>query len=100
MSLAKAKIAQTMALERTNGPAATSGVEAPLKGAAATKQPRLEPDNASLNQSQALDLALQQTEAARPEKVAEARALLNDDAYPSSAVIEQVASLLADQLGG
>jgi hypothetical protein len=68
--------------------------------APAKPRPSLEPDKVSLNQSQALDLALQQTDAVRPEKVAEARALLNADSYPSPTVIEAVASLLAAQLGG
>ncbi len=90
-----------MALERSNGPAATSGVSAHLRsGAVATQKARLEPDKVALNQSQALDSALQQTEAARPEKVSQAQALLNDESYPSGAVIDGVASLLAESLHG
>ena len=55
-------------------------------------------DNVSLAGSQKLAEALKQTPEVRPEKVAEAKRLLQDPSYPSDAVLGKVAGLLAQHL--
>jgi hypothetical protein len=81
-----------------NEPAATPRVPASSKGQAAAQGLQLEPDKAALDHSEALDRALQETPEVRPERVAQAKALLNDDFYPPADVLAKIASLLAEHL--
>lgn len=54
----------------------------------------------SFDATQSLQQTLQQGPAVRPEKVAQANALLSDGNYPSDAALNQLAGLLANRLQG
>ena len=74
---------------------------APTPGRAAqakTTGPTLGNDKLTLNRSEKLVQTLKQLPASRTEKVARARNLVQDSAYPSDAVLRQVAGVLADHL--
>ncbi|MGO9202481.1 MAG: hypothetical protein ACLQM8_18310 [Limisphaerales bacterium] len=85
-----------MSANASNQPEATPGSPGRPRGQAAGQEPRLEPDKADLNGSEALDRALQETPEVRPEKVAQAKALIEDAAYPSADVVAKIASLMAE----
>ena len=55
-------------------------------------------DQANLSNTAALQGALQKSPATRPDAVARAKELLADPSYPSAAVIDQTADLLAKNL--
>ena len=78
---------------------ATSAGLAPRKANAADHKPTLEGDQLTTTDSEGLNRTLQQTPAVRADKVAQARALIADDSYPSHAQVAQVAELLAKNLG-
>ena len=63
-----------------------------------TRPASVKRDNMSLAGTEALDKAMQSTPAVRPEKVARAKALLADPAYPSAAVLNRVTDLLTQHL--
>jgi hypothetical protein len=75
-----------------------AGVPPKARTAAAAPAPQLQPDTVSLAGTEGLDRAWQQTPAVRPEKVAQAKALLTEEAYPSEAVLDKVAALIAEHL--
>jgi anti-sigma28 factor (negative regulator of flagellin synthesis) len=54
--------------------------------------------SASFDASQSLQQALKQSPQVRPEKVAQAQALLSNGNYPSDAALNQLAGLFADRL--
>jgi hypothetical protein len=54
----------------------------------------------SFERTQALEKILQQTSPVRPEAVAKASTLVNDENYPSERVLSQMAGLLAAKIGG
>jgi anti-sigma28 factor (negative regulator of flagellin synthesis) len=60
-------------------------------------QPRLESDKLALTSSDNLTRALAQTPEVRAEKVAEAKALIQDGSYPPEAIIRKISALLAIQ---
>jgi len=62
--------------------------------AVAARQPRLEQDKLAIS-IDPLDRALQQTPEARAEKVAEARAQLQNGCYPPATIIHKISALLA-----
>ena len=64
----------------------------------AAAAPGLGEDKLEGTQTEALERAQAQTPVVRPEKVAQARALIQDPGYPSADVLGQVASLLANHL--
>jgi len=64
----------------------------------ATSRKTLPEDQAVLSDATALQAALEQTPATRPEAVARARQLLADDSYPSHAVRDRTAEILARNL--
>jgi hypothetical protein len=72
---------------------------APRKTNAADQKPTLEGDQLTMTDSEGLNRALQQTPTVRADKVAQAKALIADDSYPSAAQVAQVADLLAKNLG-
>jgi hypothetical protein len=57
-------------------------------------------DSVAFERAQALDQALQTTQAVRPEMVARARQLISDVKYPPDQTIRQIAALLAMNLDG
>jgi hypothetical protein len=61
----------------------------------AAQAPRLGEDELALGAAQTLDRALENAPAARADKVAQAKALVADASYPSEAVLDRVAGLLA-----
>ena len=61
-------------------------------------KPQLGKDEATMTDSQALDRAWERTPAVRPEKVAQAKALIKDASFPSDSQIGQLADLLAKHL--
>ena len=57
------------------------------------------PDDSSVSfSSQSLQQTLQQSAQVRPEKVAQANALLSDSNYPSDAALDQLAGFFAKRL--
>lgn len=56
------------------------------------------PDSSVSLTSQSLKETFQQASAPRPEKVAQANALLNDGTYPSDAALTQLAGFLAKRI--
>ncbi len=79
-------------------PAATPGAPPPARAQAATARPELQADKVSLQGAEAIERAWQQTPAVRPDKVAKAKALLQAHSYPSEAVVDKVAALLAEHM--
>jgi len=77
---------------------APGGSPAPRRANAAVAKPTLEGDQLTLSGSDALNPTLGQTQTARAEKVAQAKALLQDSSYPSAAQVGQIAELLAKNL--
>ena len=61
----------------------------------AAQEPRLESDKLALTSSDNLTRALTQTPEVRAEKVAEAKALIQDGSYPPEAIIRKISALLA-----
>lgn len=64
----------------------------------APPEPRLGSDQLALSETTALQAALAQTPAVRPQKVAEAKGKLADPSYPPEVLIQKIASLLAIHL--
>lgn len=59
------------------------------------REPRLGQDKLALTTSESLNSALQQTPEVRAEKVAAARALIQDGSYPPEVIIRKISALLA-----
>jgi hypothetical protein len=78
---------------------ATSASLAPRKPSVVDQEPTLEGDQLTTTDSEGLNRTLQETQAVRADKVAQAKALIADDSYPSHAQVAQVADLLAKNLG-
>ena len=64
------------------------------------RDPVRQPDREAVAQATELARALNQIPAVRAGKVAAARALVQDPAYPSEAVLSTVAAVLADHFKG
>lgn len=60
--------------------------------------PQLEPDEAALDDSEALARAWQETPEVRPEEVARAKVLLKDPLYPQGEVVACIAWLMAGRI--
>ncbi len=54
----------------------------------------------SFERTQALEKTLQETPQVRPEAVAQASALVSDENYPSDALLNKMAGLLANKISG
>ena len=67
---------------------------------AAAQTPSLGQDQLALGSADALNSALEQTPAVRPDKVALAKGLLADTTFPPDALINGLARLLAVKLAG
>ncbi len=75
----------------------------PVQQASARRAPSVETNEGNTDSSvsfssQALQDTLKQSAAVRPEKVAQATALVNDSKYPSDAALNQLAGFLANRL--
>ena len=57
--------------------------------------PQLGQDQLALNKTDSLNRALEQTPATRADKVAEAKALIQDGSYPPEVIIRKISALLA-----
>ena len=79
-----------------------SASEIPLRQSSArsTPAPVAATDSSadSFETSNSIAASLNQTQTARPEKIARANELLSDPSYPSGAVLNQLASFLAKRL--
>ena len=68
-------------------------VETP--GRLAAQEPRMGQDKLTVATSSALNDALEQTPEVRADKVAEAKALIQNGSYPPEAIIRKISALLA-----
>ena len=66
----------------------------------AVQSPSLGQDKLALNAASALNDALQQTPAVRPEKIVQAQNILGDTSFPPDEIIRAIARLLAANMGG
>jgi hypothetical protein len=64
----------------------------------AALQPSLGQDKLALTATESLNRSLDQTPASRTDKVAEAKALLQDGSYPPAVIIRKISVLLAIKL--
>ncbi len=84
-----------MRIEPNNGPLRPDNLPASQLQAGGTGSP---PDAADLATFRNLAHQLETIPLARPEKVEPARVLASDPAYPSDAILDKVADLLAGNL--
>ena len=82
---------------RVNPNSEASVVSASL-GRTAAPQPRLGQDELALTTAQSLNRSLEQTPEVRADKVAEAKALIQDGSYPPGVIIRKISALLAIKL--
>ena len=61
----------------------------------AVAEPRLGQDQLAPSKTESLNRSLEQTPATRPDKVAEAKALIQDGSYPPEVIIRKISALLA-----
>jgi len=98
MSLAEVVDTGNMRINPNTAPSDVAKLASRPKAIGAAETSSLGTDKAALSASEAVDEAWQRLAAARPEKVAQARALLSSDVYPSEAQLGKVAGLLAKHL--
>jgi hypothetical protein len=98
MPWAENEIVQLNRIDSSNQAAATTGIPARPQGQAPAQAPQVEPDKAAFQSSEALDRAWQGTPEVRSEKVAQAKALIQDSSYPSDEVVSRIAALIAERL--
>ena len=67
-------------------------------GRTAALQPSLGQDKLAVAATETLNRSLEQTPASRADKVAEAKALLQDGSYPPAVIIRKISALLAIKL--
>jgi hypothetical protein len=60
--------------------------------------PRLGQDQLAIATTVSLNRSLEQTPEVRTDKVAEAKALVQDDSYPPAEVIRRISALLANRI--
>ena len=73
-------------------------VVAGTQGAAAPSAPRLGQDQSAFATSESLAQALERTPEVRSDKVAEARALIQNGSYPPAVIIRKISALLAAKI--
>jgi anti-sigma28 factor (negative regulator of flagellin synthesis) len=61
----------------------------------AVPEPRLGQDKLALTTTESLNRSVEQTPAVRADKVAEAKALIEDGSYPPGVIIRKISALLA-----
>ena len=67
-------------------------------GTTAAPEPRLGQDKVALTATESLNRSLEQTPEVRAEKVAEAKALIQDGSYPPEVIIRKISALLAIEI--
>jgi hypothetical protein len=67
----------------------------PMQAPEPPRLPVMRPDNLALATSESLNQALSDTPEVRPDKVAEAKALVQDGSYPPAVIIRKISALLA-----
>ena len=67
-------------------------------GANTPAAPRLGQDRSAFATSETLSRSLEQTPEIRADKVAEAKALIQDGTYPPAVIIRKISALLANNL--
>jgi len=82
---------------RVNPNSEASAVSA-TPGRTAAPAPRLGQDQLALTATESLNQSLGQTPEVRPDKVAEAKALIEDGTYPPAVIIRKISALLAINL--
>ena len=82
---------------RVNPNSETSAVSAP-PGRIASPEPRLGQDQLAATATESLNRSLEQTPEVRADKVAEAKALIQDGSYPPAVIIRKISALLAIKL--
>ena len=82
---------------RINSNSEASAVSA-TPGRTTAPEPRLGQDKLAFTTTDSLNLSLEQTPEVRPDKVAKAKALIPDVAYPPEVIIRQISALLATKL--
>jgi anti-sigma28 factor (negative regulator of flagellin synthesis) len=82
---------------RVNPNSETSAVSA-TPGRTAAPEPRLGQDQLAATATESLNRSLQQTPEVRADKVAEAKALIQDGSYPPAVIIRKISALLAIKL--
>lgn len=82
---------------RVNSNSEASAVSA-TPGRTTAPEPRLGQDKLAFTTTESLNRSLEQTPAVRADKVAEAKALIQDVSYPPEVIIRQISTLLATKL--
>jgi hypothetical protein len=65
------------------------------RGTTVAPEPRLGQDRVALAATESLNRSLEQTPEVRAERVAEAKALIQDGSYPPEVIIRKISALLA-----
>ena len=68
-------------------------------GRTTAPEPRLEQDKQAFTTTESLNRSFEQTPEVRADKVAEAKALIEDGSYPPAVIIRKISALLAIKLG-
>ena len=82
---------------RVNPNSETSAVSA-TPGRTAAPEPCLGQDQLAATATESLNRSLEQTPEVRADKVAEAKALIQDGSYPPAVIIRKISALLAIKL--
>ena len=82
---------------RVNSNSDASAVSA-TPGRTTAPEPRLGQDKLAFTTTESLNRSFEQTPEVRPEKVAEAKALIQDGSYPPAVMIRKISALLAIKL--
>jgi len=82
---------------RVNSNSEASAVPA-TPGRTTAPEPRLGQDKLAFTTTESLNRSFEQTPEVRPEKVAEAKALIQDGSYPPAVMIRKISALLAIKL--
>ena len=82
---------------RVNSNSEASAVSA-TPGRTTAPEPRLGQDKLAFTTTESLNRSFEQTPEVRPEKVAEAKALIQDGSYPPAVMIRKISALLAIKL--
>jgi hypothetical protein len=79
-------------------PNSEASVVSAIQGRTAAPQPSLGQDKLALTTAETLNRSLDQTPEVRADKVAEAKALVQDGSYPPAVIIRKISALLAIKL--
>jgi anti-sigma28 factor (negative regulator of flagellin synthesis) len=79
-------------------PNTEASVVSAIQGRTAAPQPSLGQDKLALTTAESLNRSLEQTPEVRADKVAEAKALVQNGSYPPPVIIRKISALLASKL--